>query len=152
MFATILVTVLMWIGFAILGVLILCSAAFGLMFLVSKTAVDFAKHPVDCQCGPCQQRRLSEYRNTPREPDPRDIKPGKIAGWKPTTYLREGMYVVGGKDRGKTYRVRRVERSSNGTIIVHLVNISTRAQSTIPVAPDRTDKPIWLVVAKEEDR
>lgn len=144
------VTIITWIGFAILGAIVLSLAAFGLMFFVSKTAVDFAKHPIDCQCGPCQKRRLDEYRNEPREPDPRDIKPGKIDGWKPTTYLREGMYVAGGKDRSKTYRVRRVEKSSGGTIIVTLVNISTRAESTIPVAPDRIDKPIWLVIASEE--
>lgn len=148
-----LLTIFMWIGFAILGVFVLSLAAFAFVFFVSKTAVEFTQHPLNCPCSRCQSERLREYRhgrlNAPRPADQRDIKPGRAgSNWKTTAQLRVGMY-VSGKDNSKTYRVTRLERSSAGVMFVHLVNISTRRPSSIPVTPDRIDSPIWLVIADE---
>lgn len=147
-----LLTILMWIGYAVLGVFVLSAAAFGLVFMISKTIVDIPKHAPDCQCGPCQGERLKAWRavNKPRPPDERNVKPGKTDAWVRTVDLREGMYVAGGKDRSKTYRVARVDRSLSGVYMIKLVNITTRAESTIPVVPANIHKPMWLVVAREE--
>lgn len=149
-----IITILEWIFFALFGIVVLSAAAFGLMFIVSKTAVDIAKHSLDCQCGQCQGDRLRRHRqnmiNEPRPPDDRDVKPGKTDAWVRTVDLREGMYVAGGKDRSKTYRVVRVERTSGGGYVVRLVNITTRAESSIPIVPANIHKPMWLVIAKEE--
>lgn len=151
-------TILMWIGLVIVGLCTVCLAAFAFVFFVSKTAVEFAQHPVNCPCSKCQDRRLKEYRagvrpsgplNQPRRADDRDVKPGRAgSNWKATTQLRVGMY-VSGKDNSKTYRVTRMERSLAGVVVVHLVNISTRRPSSIPVTSDQVDKPIWLVIADE---
>ncbi len=144
---------LLALGYTLVGIGTVVAAALVLPWLVAKTAAEVTQHAADCQCGKCQDRRLKEYRhgrpNTPRAPDPRDVKPGRGgSSWKATTQLRVGMY-VSGKDNSKTYRVTRLEKSLAGVVVVHLVNISTRKPSSIPVTSDRVDKPIWLVIADE---
>lgn len=158
-----MITVLMWIGFAILGALVLCTAAFGLMFLISKTAVEIAKHPADCQCGTCQGKRLRDWRarhggdgtvipkiNQPRRPKEIDVKPKRSERWIPTLELRFGMYVAGGVDRSKTYRVESVEPTEFG-FLVRLINASTRAKSVVLVRTDRAHRPMWLLIATENE-
>ena len=147
---------LLALGYTLVGIGVMVGAVLALTYFTARAAVDFAKHPRDCQCGPCQESRLRALHrahrnrpNAPRPPDDRDIKPTGNEAWISTVELREGMYVVGGKDRSQVYRVDRVEHTEFGYTI-RLINARTRKLSITLVPQEKAFRPIWLVMANEE--